>query len=334
MLIGSSELTSTHLKGLAQNFFNRETTKPTQLLSFGHAGFQSLGILSTLAANRELLRDARITIILSPGWFEKQYCKGTSLHSFFEFVSPNYVYKILKDTGLDSGTREHIAAYIRKNYDQISRPDEALRILDNKNTRLSQIVNFPFTAFNAMELKQREKSDLYLFSQELIVRTLLKENAKRHSFKVPPVNWDSLMQQSAKQFATISNNNDVAVENTYYDAWLRGKGKKRLVAVAKENNQEYKDLEALLSFLKVSGARASFVIMPLNPKAHEELKVLDPIINDIRTLLQKSQFRYLDMFKSNSADYVDGTLEDIMHPYDLGWYQIDKFIAEQYANGN
>lgn len=335
VLIGSSELTSSHLKGLAQNFFNPEGTKQTQLLAFGHAGFQSLGILSSLAANRELLKSARLTIILSPGWFEEQYCKGTSLHSFFEFVPPNYIYKILKDEALDSSTREHIASYIRKNYDKISRPDEGLRILDKKNnSALEHFVNSPFVGFSSMELDQREKTDLYLVSQELIVNTLLRAKVSGQTFNVPICNWDSLMQNSKKEFVKISSNNNVAVENTYYETWLKGKAKKRLTAVEKEKNQEYKDLEALVSFLKTSGAKVSFVIMPLNPKAHEDLRMLDPIINDIRDLLQKHQFKYLDMFKSDPSTYVNGTLEDIMHPYDLGWYQIDTFIIDQYANGN
>src|SRR5688572_15359522 len=65
LVMGSSELTSTHLKGLAHNFFNKDQSK---LISIGHAGFQSMGILAVLAANRELLQNAKITIILSPGW--------------------------------------------------------------------------------------------------------------------------------------------------------------------------------------------------------------------------------------------------------------------------
>ncbi|MBL7931500.1 MAG: hypothetical protein JNL60_06345 [Bacteroidia bacterium] len=335
VLIGSSELTSNHLKGLAQNFFNPEVTKETQLLSFGHAGFQSFGILTALAANRELLKNAKLTIILSPGWFEQQYCKGTSLHSFFEFAPPNYIYKILKDDSLDPATRNHIASYIRRNYDKISRPDEGLRLLEKEeNSKIMRIANKPFASFNSLELKEREETDLYLRSQELIVKTLLDKPASKHKFKAAHQNWDSLMQSSKEEFVKISSNNNVAVENSYYDTWLKNKPKKKLVAVDKETNQEYKDLEVLLSFLRTSGAEVSFVIMPLNPKAHEDLTVLNPIINDVRSLLQKEQFKYLDMFVSNASEYVDGTLEDIMHPYNLGWYQIDKFIVEQYAHGN
>jgi hypothetical protein len=74
--------------------------------------------------------------------------------------------------------------------------------------------------------------------------------------------------------------------------------------------------------------------MPLNTKAHENLVVLKPIVQDIAALLKENDFKTLDMFTPNLAHYEDGILEDIMHPYDLGWYQIDKFILDNYHDSN
>ena len=64
IVLGSSELTSDHLKALPKHFFKDQRT-----FSLGHAGFQSLVMLSSLAANRPLINNSKITIILSPGWF-------------------------------------------------------------------------------------------------------------------------------------------------------------------------------------------------------------------------------------------------------------------------
>ncbi|MES2132753.1 MAG: D-alanyl-lipoteichoic acid biosynthesis protein DltD, partial [Bacteroidota bacterium] len=117
VLFGSSELTSSHLQGIAYRFFCKENSDD-KFLAVGHAGYQSFAILTTLAANKALLKKSKLTIILSPGWFEKQYASGTSLTSFFEFCPPNYLYQIYRDTSIDAETKQHVEAYIYKNYDK------------------------------------------------------------------------------------------------------------------------------------------------------------------------------------------------------------------------
>lgn len=334
VLMGSSELTSGHLPALAQNFFNRQRPGD-RFLSVGHAGFQCMGILSVLAANRVLLKDARLTIILSPGWFEEQYSSGTSLNSFFEFVPPNFMYQLQQDTGLDEHIRQHISAYIAHNFDKISKPNATLRLLGKKQgSVLNTLANAPFSRLDRTELSLLAEKDLYLVSQQLILQTLETLKARPYQFRKPAVNWDSLLLGAAEKFRTISTNNTMAVENSYYDSWLKNKRKKRLVAVDKARNQEFKDLEALVHFLKETGCRPLFVIMPLNTRAHEDLSVLQPTVKEITSLLDQNGFKTFDMFSPNLAHYQDGVLEDIMHPYDLGWYQIDKFISDNYADGN
>lgn len=334
VLLGSSELTSNHLKGLAHNYFN-DPEQNNKLFSLGHAGFQSLGILTVLAANKELLKSSKITIILSPGWFEKQYCGGISLKSFFEYATPNYMYQILKDTSIDANTRNYIAGYVQGNFDKISSPDEAMRLFNKtSNFELNRAANYPFKKLNETELKRRGQTDLYLISQQVILKSLRELKIPKYKFNSAIVNWDSLMRDAKIEFKKISTNNNQAVENVYYDKWLKNKRKKQLIAVDKSLNQEYKDFVALVEFLKAAGCHPAFVIMPLNPKAHEDLSVLQPIVNEVNEVLKTADFKTLNMFNSNTSQYEDGLLEDIMHPYNLGWYKIDKFILETYADGN
>ena len=76
------------------------------------------------------------------------------------------------------------------------------------------------------------------------------------------------------------------------------------------------------------------MITPLNTKAHQNLEVLEPVINAINSELKTNNMTVLDMFTPNLKNYQDGVLEDIMHPYNIGWYQIDKFILDNYHDGN
>ena len=80
-------------------------------------------------------------------------------------------------------------------------------------------------------------------------------------------------------FKKMSNNNDLGISNEYYDSWIKGKPKKVLYGVDKSSNTEYQDFLALVHFLKVNNCKPIFIIMPLNMKTHENLEILQPIIN-------------------------------------------------------
>lgn len=330
VLFGSSELTSSHLQGIAYRFFCRENSED-KFLAVGHAGFQSFAILTTLAANKALLKNAKITIILSPGWFEEQYASGTSLKSFFEFCPPGYLYQIYQDTSIDKATKQHIENYIYRNYDKISKPDAVLRAMGKKQvTPLNYFFNYPFLEADKVELNMQVQQDFYLGSQQLIVDQVSKGITKPFRFENRSVNWDSLNKAAGENFKLISNTNDIGVENTYYESWLKGKPKKKMNAVDLKNNQEFKDFKALVDFLKINHVKPIFVMMPLNTLAHENLKDLAPTINEVNFTLKLAGFKTLDMFNQNLNSYNKGILEDIMHPYDLGWYQIDRFILYNY----
>ena len=330
VLFGSSELTSRHLPAIAYRFFCGENSKG-QFLAVGHAGFQCLAMLTTLAANRPLLKDAKLTIILSPGWFEKQYASGTSLKSFFEFCPPDYLYQIYRDTSIDAGTRQHIEQYIYANYDKISKPDAVLRAMGKKKELpLNGFFNYPFRKTDDIEIGIQEQRDFYLVAQHAIVNQLSAATVSPYVFKNRTVNWDSLFRVSKENFVSISNTNNMGVENSYYESWLKGRPKKNVEAVALDQNQEYKDFLALIHFLKENQVKPLFVIMPLNPLAHENLNVLSPTIQAVELHLKENGFKTLNMYNSDASSYQKGLLEDIMHPYDLGWYQIDRFILEHH----
>lgn len=330
VLFGSSELTSHHLPGIAYRFFCRENSND-KFLAVGHAGFQCLAILTTLAANKPVLKESKMTIILSPGWFEKQYASGTSLTSFFEFCPPDYLYRIYRDSSIDASTRRHLEDYIYTNYDKISKPDAVLRAMGKKQELpLNGFFNYPFQKTDDAEIALQEQHDLYLTAQHRLMEQLSGLATTPYHFSDRKVNWDSLFNASENNFKLISTTNDIGVENSYYESWLKGRPKKKVEALDLKHNQEYKDLNALVHFLEVNKIKPLFVIMPLNPLAHENLEVLSPTMQEVSLLLKEKGFNTLNMYDQNVNAYRKGTLEDIMHPYDLGWCQIDRFILSNY----
>ena len=329
VLFGSSELTSVHLNGLAFNFFNNEPNE--KLIGIGTAGFQNFAILSVLAANKPLIKDAKLAIILSPGWFEKQYCSGTKVSRFLDYCPPNYMYQISQDTSIDEQTSRYIRSYLYKNYDKISKPDAAIRFMSKKNSVLfHDIFNFPFLSLDKKELEFQKQHDPYLISQHVLLTSFSNNKTQPFYFKSQSINWDSLNEMALTDFKKMSNNNDLGISNEYYDSWIKGKPKKVLYGVDKSSNTEYQDFLALVHFLKVNNCKPIFIIMPLNMKTHENLEILQPIINDINLTLKQNNFKSLDMFSPNVTNFKEGLLEDVMHPYEIGWYQMDKFILENF----
>ena len=197
-------------------------------------------------------------------------------------------------------------------------------------SEVTNIMNWPYDFFDKKEIQFMEQVDFNLISQRTILNSLILPSSDRYHFYNRRINWDSLTDVSKAKFKTISNNNDLSVENNYYSAWLKNKPKKKLEFVDEDNNQELQDFYALVRFLKHNHCKAQFVIMPLNTKAHENLNVLVPTINSINKALGDANFNILDLFTPNVTSYEEGILEDIMHPYNVGWYKIDKFILDNF----
>jgi poly-D-alanine transfer protein DltD len=180
-----------------------------------------------------------------------------------------------------------------------------------------------------------KQTDFNFTSQQIIIKKLTDLQVKRSNVNCVNDNWDSLFTASKANFKSLSSNNSFGIENTYYSQWMSKGQKKELGIVPLNANKELKDLEMLLHFLKENDVKPVFIISPLNTLAHTNLPDLAPTVDAIKERLNKGHFNYLDMFTSNLNNYEIGVLEDVMHPYDYGWYIMDKFIAENlYCKNN
>lgn len=318
VVFGSSELTSHHLNALCYNFFKEHNLS---IQAFGHAGFQCFAISTVLAANRPVLKNSKIAIILSPGWFEGSDSKGTDLQCFFEYNNDVVMNQIYWDNQLSDSYKTHYANYIKKKYGQINSPSNIINQFYTYNDEL-------YAPFNLMYEKVSHSSyssDVY----NKLLSNLAKDTIQYHFQNFKP-NWDSLYQSSIEEFKKTSTNNNLGVENEYYSNWLKGKSGLKLEIY--ENSQEYEDFKMLLSLCKELDCKPIFIIMPLNTLAYRNVKGLEPTIKDIKNELQQHDFKCLDMFTPALNHYQIGTTEDVMHPGNYGWYQIDKFIIEEFSS--
>jgi poly-D-alanine transfer protein DltD len=97
-------------------------------------------------------------------------------------------------------------------------------------------------------------------------------------------------------------------------------------------NQEFEDFKMLLLLCKETNCRPIFTITPINTLCYSNPNDINPIMTSIMKELDKYGFNYLDLFSSNLKSYEKGVLEDIMHPGDYGWYQLDKYIIDEFSS--
>jgi D-alanine transfer protein len=321
-LLGSSELTH-NSNAIPYNFISDHFR--VKVKAIGHAGNQCLSIFSQLLANQQKLDNAPIVIILSPGWFESKASKGCPSDVFLEFNSYRFLNKIITTQDADefyTYLNERIATL----FDEFNSPNLELRLMNYKHqTTLSfihQTLYTPVITADEQLLKLRNKihpipQNNHPFHPRISI-------AQENFF----FNWDSLYSNSKRQVINNASGNKLGIANDYYPAFENKKG--RIQPVANEYNQELKDMQVLIKFLKEKNANASFIISPLNPFYYKNLKDLSPTIAIIEQTIKANGFKYLNMFEPDTNKYDKTLLSDVMHLSPYGWYKIDRFIIDNY----
>jgi poly-D-alanine transfer protein DltD len=229
--------------------------------------------------------------------------------------------QIYCDNQLSDSYKAYYADYIKRKYGQINSPSNTINQFYTYNDNL-------YAPFNFMYEKVSQSSYEANVYNKLLLN--LSKDTVQYRFQNFKSNWDSLYQSSIEEFKKTSTNNDFGVENEYYSNWLKGKSDK--IFKITENSQEYQDFKMLLRLCKELKCKPIFIIMPLNTLAYKNAKELEPTIKNIKNELNQYDFKCLDMFNPALNQYQIGTTEDVMHPGNYGWYQMDKFIIEEFSS--
>lgn len=338
VLLGSSELTHRDEPSIPYRFIPGQTGYP--VVAMGMAGNQSVCILAQLAAMHKHLNGSKIVIILSPCWFYDRFALGTSPDVFFDYVSERFLTYIIEDGSLDEGTKNHLYAYMSRNYSNIhsSWPVIGQYYFRAQMAKaLRAPFYYPFERMAAIKAYYRKKRIARLNQQGVIywqldreaneswLDSLPKDYPEAH---VPALNWDSLYSKAKEKAIEISSNNDWGVENEYYTHYVKGK-QKTIKTVPLSLNQEYKDYLALLGFLEKQNVEVLLVMQPINPYVYANIKDLKPLLDMIKEQALDRGFHYLDLMVWEKEGYEIGTLTDIMHMGELGWLKTNRSIINK-----
>jgi len=333
LILGSSELTGSDRAGAIPYHFIPEKSGK-QVIAIGHAGNQCLSILTQMAAMGDHLTHSNITLIVSPGWFADSYAYGTAIKSFLEFNTERTLLQV-DNNDIPDVFKQYINDYVARKYTQIVSPSAILNHMYfssqafDKN-RIMQLFWQPLYQINLQLLCLRNQNNVFDFQNQSL-DILLKENPLK---RMPTVfdyhtNWDSLIDESVKYHASISDNNNWGIENKYYSDYVQGKKHHyRIPSVI--NNREYQDYTMLIDLFSHYQTNLTIIIQPLNPYAYDNLNELNVVVDSVVSYASRKGFDVFNLFEPDTNKYQKGILTDVMHLGSAGWLKIDEFLINHY----
>ncbi len=310
-LFGSSEL---GVFAYSPYFFLPDSLQiPT--VAFGHAHHQSFAMFCELLAMQKELKNAKICIMVSPGWFETE---GTNIEAFLEFVRPNFMFSIINNTSISPDYKLEIGKFISENINLIDQPSQSILYFDNLYKTKD------FKLFNGI-IKKLNTGKRVNYEVKIAANNLKKTGK---------VNWNSSENRIQKGFVSAIKTNKSYISDEYYTKFLLDasceykKGTTNTFNVS--TNKELAQFKLLVQLLKEYKCNASFVIQPLNPYHFDGLENYKEIISETRHIIQENGFPCLNMFVTDKSIYQPGTLTDVMHLGDYGWMKVNEFLVKTY----
>lgn len=318
VLFGSSELTTENQPTKVTVFFKDEMHVP--LLAIGHDGNQCLSIHAQLLAADAPLRDAKLVLLLSPGWFSGRSAKrGTALEAFLEYQPSPSFYRI---------RRRYLAG------DTLVRP--YLQFLADHRTELTDAQ--PIVQLLLRNADARERF-AYWFSTPWVRYQV--EATEANMLAEPEIpgqarpwqmghytaeQWKACYQRAVAAHLAQCTNNNYFINDAFYTEYVHGETRE-VEVVPLDRNREYKDLISLLDFLKAEDAKPLFIIQSLNPYVYTNVKDLSPTMEAVRRAVQERGFTVFDQWVDDTAHFQPGILTDVMHLGPLGWARVDSAIT-------
>lgn len=333
VFLGSSELASKELEAIPFNFFNQYLNYPA--LCIGHAGNQSLNMLSFLAANRPYFRKTKLVILISPTWFMSTPARGTSLESFLEFNSDRFLAALDKDPEVPGVTREYIYHFVALNIDNINSPSSIQKLIAYKYAAsrnwFTSIAIAPFIFYykNLINIDSWIRKSINRENIDTLKDEFAMMRAGFRPTMPAAIPWDSLYNSGLEAGRKLAGNNNWGIDSNYYNNYVRG-GKFSLLTVPFRYNREYRDYCTLLDFLSGLDCKPLMIIQPLNPYAYEGLADFKPLMDQVAKVAEDHHFACLNLFVKDTAQYTKGDLKDIMHLGNPGWYKVDRFVIDNY----
>ena len=323
VLMGSSELVATINEDYHPNkIFNYNDFN---IMQIGTSYSQNIIQATTLGSIEGSMTKRKVAIIESVQWFEKD---GTHQDAFLNKASQEHIFQTLSNKKISKDTKEKL----------IDRIIEITKGNKLQNDLYKKYKSYFIEGKGAFIDKKLLEFDNAIYSFKL-KQTFYQKRAKSDypslGDKTPDYDWEKMTNQFVEEVKKKTDNNDYAVDNNYYNTYL----KDRYTSLKNSNKDlsylespEYSDMELFLTVAKELGIEVEVIIFPVNGKWNDYTGVS-------REMREKTYKKIEDVAKSHGAtvlnygnrEYDDYFLFDVMHVGVKGWMEVEKELYK-FAN--
>lgn len=323
VLMGSSELVATINEDYHPNkVFNYNDFN---IMQIGTSYSQNIIQATTLGSIEGSMSKRKVAIVESIQWFEKG---GTQQDAFLNKASQNHIFHMLENEKISKETKEKL----------INRIIEITKGNKQQNDIYKKYKRYFIDGKGIIVDKQLMELDDAIYSFKL-KRKFYENHAKADypllGDKTPDYNWEQMTDQFVAEVKKKTDNNDYAVDNKYYNTYLRDRYaslKDAYKDLSYLESPEYSDMELFLTVAKELGIEVEVIILPVNGKWNDYTGVS-------REMREETYKKIENVAKSHGAtvlnygnrEYEDYFLFDVMHVGVKGWMEVEKELYK-FAN--
>lgn len=316
VLLGSSELVATKDQAYHPNrIFNYSDFN---IMQIGTSYSQNIVQASTLGSIESAMTKRKVAIIESVQWYEKN---GIHQDAFLNKASQEHIFNTLANEKISKETKEKLINRVieitkgNKQQNDIYKKIKEV-FVENKGNILEK---------NLLELETR----LYAFK---IKQKFYMEKGKADypltGELTPKYNWEQMTNDFVKEVVKKTDNNDYAVDNHYYDTYLRN----RYDSLKNSNKDlnylespEYSDFEIFLTVAKELGIEVEVIIFPVNGKWNDYTGVSKTMREQTYKKIEEIANQFgVKVLNYGNKEYENYFLFDVMHVGVRGWMEVEK----------
>jgi D-alanine transfer protein len=320
MILGSSELSSP----VDQNPINIFPFNGAEydVSIYGRAYTQSLQHATILSNIDNLNEKDKIAIVISSQWFASK--SGIDGSNFSVNFSEQQFYDFFNNENIDKENKKYYAKRISELLKQSGEYVEEriyanLYYSDNFASKLVLTLLKPYYSFKEYVLEIKDK-----------VQTvkLLEETKNKDEKILKDIDWNSEYQKAEEQGKSKVTNNDIFVDDNYYDTYLRDKYdslKDSWKDIDLLESKEVDDYKFLLKVCKENNIKPLIILMPVNGLYYDHLGLTlekrTEFYNSMEEIAENYDF---DVLNLQNKEYEKYYLSDVMHLGWKGWLNIDE----------
>ena len=294
----------------------------------GQAGAASLNQYFGMQQILPELENKQAVFVISPQWFtETEYEPAV----FRRYFNTDQLGAFLENQSGDVSSR-YAATRLMKKYPNVVLGDIVKKITEGE--RLSEIDQTLIDTLARFNQKQS-----FLFGQ-LSVNDgeKYRDRVEKYLKDLPDkFSYDALREIAVKDAEANTTNNDMGMENRFYDTQVK-KDLKKWKDYQKNYNflksSEYNDLQLVLNQFANSKVNVLFVIQPVNKKWMDytglNQDMYQHAVEKIRYQLESQGFTNIADFSKNGAEPY--FVKDTIHIGWLGWLAFDKAVDPFLSN--